>query len=150
MRLQLLERRLALLKHHGFPEESVEMVESLGTDGMSSEESDGEVGGSRTFKIKRVPWRGQGLTNWLHRIDGLPVRNVDNSVLMQRNNSRNRLISDLRSTRRKPVRSLPINWYKRGWLEGQDRRTKARLNIQEEEHILPTIDDFVPKPNGHA
>jgi hypothetical protein len=29
MRLQLLERRLALLKPHGFLEESVEMVESL-------------------------------------------------------------------------------------------------------------------------
>ncbi|PVF91945.1 hypothetical protein CPB86DRAFT_845663 [Serendipita vermifera] len=142
-RQQLLGRRVALLKHHKFPEDCIDVVqEDLGVDGMSSEESDGEVGTVRTFKIKRVPWRSQDLTVWLHRVDALPTKNARNAVLTRRWPPRKRIISDLDSSRSQTVHKLPVNFYRGDWLTDQDERSRARLDVDEIPFELPKIDDF--------
>jgi hypothetical protein len=109
---------------------------------MSSEESDGEIGTQRNFKIRNLPWRDPDLTRWLHRVDSLPTRNAQNSRLVQRWISRQRNVSDLESTRKKSLTGLPINFYKSEWLMGQDRRSRARLNVDTTAFNLPKIDEF--------
>ncbi|KIM24779.1 hypothetical protein M408DRAFT_317077 [Serendipita vermifera MAFF 305830] len=66
-REQLLGRRLALAKHHDLPDRSITLLENLDIDGMSSEESDGEIGTKRVFKIKSLPWRSG--TKRLYHVD---------------------------------------------------------------------------------
>jgi hypothetical protein len=141
---KLLGRRIALLRHHQFPERCIDMVEnSLGVDAMSSEDSDGEVGTQRNFRIKSMPWRDQDLTIWLRRVDALPTKNAQNFRLMQRWTPRKRIVSDLVSTRRKPVPELPLNFYRSEWLMEQDRRNRARLKVDPTPFVLPRIDDFI-------
>ncbi|CAG8734656.1 9151_t:CDS:2, partial [Acaulospora colombiana] len=50
-------RQTQLLEHHRFSEDVINMVRDLGPSGMSSEESEGEIGSQgRIFKIKRLQW----------------------------------------------------------------------------------------------
>jgi hypothetical protein len=141
---QLLGRRISLLKHHYFPEDAVEMVNALDIDGMSSEDSDGELGTERKFHIKKLPWRSEDLTAWLHRIDGMPTKNISNHILKSRRYLRTRFPSDLVTDRRGPVASLPQNLYRREWLEGQGLRALKRLGVREDIYLLPKIDEFAP------
>ncbi|PVF92389.1 hypothetical protein CPB86DRAFT_841679 [Serendipita vermifera] len=143
-RRQLLGRRLALLRHHRFPKDCLKMVEdSLGVDGMSSEDSDGEVGTNRSFIIKNIPWRNEDLTKWLQRVDALPLKNKANVPLARRWKPRNRVVSDMQSTRRRPATGLPLNFYKSDWLMGQDSRSRTRLGAVAS-FELPKIDEYAP------
>ncbi|KAG8767260.1 hypothetical protein FS842_004489 [Serendipita sp. 407] len=141
-RRQLLGRRLALMHHHKFPEDSIKMVEGLDIDGMSSEQSEGDVGSAREFRIKQLPWRSPDLTAFLHRIDKLPTKNGDNKILRQRSNERRRVTADLRSTRRLPISGLPVNLYRSEWLQGLSERDQKRLNVVDKAFKFPKIDDY--------
>lgn len=48
------------------------LVDALGVQGMSSDESDHETGqGQATYFIKKVPWRAALLHTWLRELDSL-------------------------------------------------------------------------------
>jgi hypothetical protein len=140
---QLLGRRLALLKHHHFPKACVKMVEELSADGMSSEESEGEAGMPRVFKIKKLDWRSEELSTWLHRVDDMPVKNKQNSVLHHRSMRRVRNFSD-KVSRRPPVCGLSVNLYKGEWLGRQDLRSRRRLGDVDRPLDLAPIDEYLP------
>jgi hypothetical protein len=143
---QILGRRLALLNHHNFPDYAIDMVEALDIDGMSSEESEGEVGVEpRSFTIKKLPWRSPDLTEWLHRVDGLPTRNAQNAVLTKRAFHRQRRRGDIISANREPVARLSVNLYHPNWMKQQDIRAKARIGALEDGFELPKIDEFTPR-----
>lgn len=140
---QLFGRRLALLRHHGFPDDSIGMLQELDIEGMSSEESDGETGERRVFKIKKLPWRSPDLTAFLHRIDDFPLKNTNNKVLRRRYVRRERLLKDIESDERPAVPGLNTNLYRSEWLQRQDKRGTSRLAVVDNVFELPKIDDFV-------
>jgi hypothetical protein len=142
---QLLGRRLALMRHHAFPQETIELVEQMDIDGMSSEESEGEVGIDRTYKIKCLPWRSHELGTWLQRVDAMPTKNMQNHVLYKRSNYRRRVSSDNESQRRGPVGCLPTNMYSADWIKNQAGRAVTRLGVIKEPMLLPKIDDLTPR-----
>jgi hypothetical protein len=122
---------------------TIQMIEHLEIDGMSSEDSEGEVGTHRTFKIKKLPWRSQELTTFLHRVDELPTKNAQNGILRRRTVHRFRLIKDIESVSRSPVERLCENLYNGEWLKGQDDRNRKRLGVVDSPFIIPRIDDYV-------
>jgi hypothetical protein len=134
---------MALLTHHGFPARSVELVKTLDIDGMSSEESEGEMGTPRTYRIKTLPWRSSAFTNWLHRVDDLPMKNKWNAII-RREDFRRRLPSDAVSDRRPPVERLPINLYSESWYKEKNTRFVKRL-MASPTYPLPKIDEYSPK-----
>jgi hypothetical protein len=121
------------------------MVETLDIDAMSSEESEGEVGMERRFRVKKLPWRNLELATWLHRIDALPTKNAANSVLTKRRTHRLREHSDIISRQRPALSGMPVNFYQAEWLQAQDSRTAKRLGAVEQPFILPAIDQFLPR-----
>jgi hypothetical protein len=135
---------MALLRHHEFPEGSIQLLEHLDIDGMSSEESVGEPGTRRTYKIKKLPWRDQEFTAWLQRIDGLPLKNAQQSILPRRSDYRTRMVSDLVSESRPPVSGLPSSLYKAEWLQNRNPKFLEKLKVQDVKFSLPQIDQYIP------
>lgn len=133
------------MRHHTFPQDTIEVVEQLDIDGMSSEESEGEVGVNRSYKIKRLPWRSHELGTWLKRVDAMPMKNMQNDVLSKRCNYRQRIPSDKESQRRGPVNRLPTNMYNAEWIRDQGDRAVMRLGVIKELMLLPKIDDLTPR-----
>lgn len=121
------------------------MVRELGIDGMSSEDSEGEIGTERVFQIKKLPWRDQEVTSWLRRLDGMPHKNNRNEVLKGILYRRKRVPSDLETIRRGPVNRLPQNLYRRDWLKAQSTRSLKRLGAKDVNLVLPKIDAFIPR-----
>jgi hypothetical protein len=140
---QIFGRRIALLEHHGFPEESIRLVQTLDIDGMSSEESDGEIGTRRTYRIKQLPWRSKIMTNWLHRIDELPTKNRQNAII-RRMDHRKRVHSDAVSETRTPICGLPINLYSSTWYKSRNERFIKKLSVKQAEFLLPKVDEYLP------
>ncbi|KAG8830692.1 hypothetical protein FRC17_004412 [Serendipita sp. 399] len=136
---QLLDRRLALAEHHGYPDGAIKLIKDLGLQGMSSEESEGEVGGSRTYEIKRLPWRADVLSEWLHHIDRLSAVNLHQCVLYRRSYARNRRLSLMSSESRLPVVGLPHNLYDPTWLKHLGNSGRLRLRPQPQEFPLPNV-----------
>jgi hypothetical protein len=96
----------------------LKLVETLGVDGMSSEESDDESGMEIRFHVKRLPWR-RDLTKELGLIDEVRMRQEG---IFGRQGSKpvKRIRENVRrvSTRR-AARSLPKALYNQEWLEAQ-------------------------------
>ncbi|PVF90950.1 hypothetical protein CPB86DRAFT_720344 [Serendipita vermifera] len=139
-RKQVHNRRVKLLQHHGFQPEAIQVVNDLGVDGMSSEESDGEIGStSRTFKIKRLRWRSRDITAFLHQVDELPTRNSENRNLFRLAPSRTRVIKDIDSLNRSAVGGLHKNIYDPDWLNQQDQRKKDELHPRESLFDIPRV-----------
>jgi hypothetical protein len=113
-------------------------------EGMSSEDSEGELGTRRSFRIKKLPWRSDELTLWLQRIDKLSLKNSHAEILARRVEHRRRLSSDKTSDKRSPPYGLPVNFYNPSWLGGRDSRFLKRLAINSTKLPLPKIDDYAP------
>lgn len=142
--MQLLRRRVALIRHHGFPDDAAKALQHLDMEGMSSEDSEGELGTRRTFRIKKLPWRSDELTLWLQRIDKLSLKNNHAEVLARRVEHRRRVASDKTSAKRSPPYGLPVNFYNPSWLESRDSRFLRRLGIHSTKLSLPKIDEYAP------
>jgi hypothetical protein len=120
----------------------LKVLSLLGTDGMSSEESDGEIGGSkRKYSIKLLPWRATAITEWLHRIDCLPHVQRDCLSCSPRPR-RCRVLSGLESRLRGPPSNIPISFYQKEWLNLQSPMVLKDLRITIEDFILPPIPAF--------
>lgn len=128
-----------MAQHHNLPKAAVDLIEALDVEGASSEESEGEIGDQRGFKIKTLPWRSPHLTTWLHRIDELPAKNNLGATLPRRMGHRRRQASDLVSQDRPPVPKLQANLYNADWLQKRPPRFAKQLCC-DGEFVLPALD----------
>ncbi|KAI0728538.1 hypothetical protein BC629DRAFT_1295167 [Irpex lacteus] len=108
----ILLRRVTAAQDDQDTVQHVGMLQQLGTDGMSSDESDVE-NGVRIFRIKKVPWRHPRLTFWLRAFDALHRKSRYGTVDPRLRGAppRERVDSGLISERLRVPSGLPENAY---------------------------------------
>jgi hypothetical protein len=114
----------------------------LDVDGMSSEESEGDVNGEdRRYHIKGLPWRSLDLSRWLRHIDQFPYELNPNN--RRRSTRRRRSESNKVSIGRVPPRGLPASFFCEAWLEQQSQGALHRLGLSVTEKMdLPKLPLF--------
>jgi hypothetical protein len=111
-----------------------DVIDRLGYDGMSSEDSDREQETSdiKTYRVRRVPWR-RDLTNIVELLER--ERRVDKSVFEPQGSQpvpRTRDPQAPASTRI-PVHGLPLAFYDRQWYDSLTREQREELEVSEED-----------------
>lgn len=133
-RLQMLSYMLSQPGIDSKTRESLEfwvnLVEQLGKDGMSSEDSDPQEDG-RSYRVKNMPWRRHEITNYMEYIDSR--RNMPGF----RSNSGNSPIKRRRDefykeSDREPCVGLPKVLYDADWLGGVDENNMIMLGVSDE------------------
>lgn len=117
------------------PSSAIDILSQLGMEGMSTDESEGDVKQRRTrrFLIKKLPWRDPRLTEWLHQIDGLsdaPSKTTGN----RSNKCTPRMPSALVSDSRPVPKMLPRSFYSLAWLSQHTRH-----EVVDQDVVLPMI-----------
>jgi hypothetical protein len=131
-------RRKDLVAHHCLGPLSTRVMDQLDVDGMSSDESEGDID-SRVYRINRLPWRSALLTQWLHGIDGLPPKNKNGATIPPPVMHRVRLESDMCSQGREPVYGLAQNLYSSDWIQSVDKETVQQLGMSNKRILLPVF-----------
>jgi hypothetical protein len=137
--VQLFNSRKRKLKSIQASEDALGLLEMLGAEGMSSEESEGELRlPGRRYLIKSLPWRAPDLTAWLHEIDSLPAayaRPYSSRTYQQRT----RVPSNLVSKKCRPPIGLPASFYRQEWLATRSEWVVAKLQIMRGQCVLPPL-----------
>jgi hypothetical protein len=108
-----------------------EAVDAVGADGMSGEETDGQISG-REKQLVRVPvqWINSELTELFHTMDTWKSAVNDESMVSSRGN---RPIARLAKSKEpavgNAVKGLPRNWYEDIWYKSQSDPKKLMLNV---------------------
>jgi hypothetical protein len=124
----------------GLPHIALHNIHTLGVDGMSSEDSEGEVGGqNRQFNVKSLPWRNVELTKWLHALDLMSSETLQNGKSVPgRKWHRDRCIGGMPSVRA-PPKGLPRDFYDTKWIASLN---PAQIDALQIEHVSHT--SFIP------
>ncbi|PVF91139.1 hypothetical protein CPB86DRAFT_854736 [Serendipita vermifera] len=141
--MQDVSSRKQLLLRHQFPTAATSILEELGVEGMSSEESEGEIGSkNRRYFVKVLPWRSEALTTWLHQIDRLPAprRGKGTRQYTRRTRILNRPLPV--SKNRTIPTGLPRAFYREEWIASASKSALARLEVSEENIPIPRIKQF--------
>jgi hypothetical protein len=103
------------------------MLENLGPDGMSSEESSTE-GVDTVYRVKPLPWR-RDITHYMDIIDNQRHRDAD--IFPPQGTKPTKRVRGTAnpSSTRAPVRELPQSFYDEGWLRGLNQHRREALNI---------------------
>ncbi|KAH7908028.1 hypothetical protein BJ138DRAFT_974978, partial [Hygrophoropsis aurantiaca] len=104
------------------------MVEQLGRDGMSSDESDhGSRGSEAVYVISSKEWRSNAVTDWLRTLDALHIRLRYNGTWQASQGAwpHCRTPSLRKISSKREVKALPRDFYSSNWLKS---RTKFRRN----------------------
>jgi len=119
----------------------LEMLEKLGVDGMSSDESDDESGPSARCYIHELPSRAAIVTPWLRLYDSLHIKTRQSGYPGAKRGAyaHIRIATHIKSKRDTFVAGLPKNAYDQAWLEKQ-----PALEV-----VYPSDEDypFVHDPN---
>jgi hypothetical protein len=107
------------------------MLELLGVEGMSSDESDYDADGLKQFKILVKPWRAAELTPWLRVFDAIHREQASNPVC-KGGTPRLRVIHTDQSQVFIPVRRLPINCYSQTWYKRLTTIAQEDLSAKKE------------------
>jgi hypothetical protein len=149
--IKLFHRRRNAAKAFEPLTKHLDILDALGEDGMSTDESEIEplaVGSRTSYKVTKPEWRHPDLHHWLSIFDGV------HEVIRARNYDRDKRgarahVRDLsRKVHRKTCapRHLPINAYDPNWI---DSREPLYVN-----HMLcPRMDqqyDFTHSPNVYT
>lgn len=123
------------------------MLERLGVDGMSSDESEAEDVDEDhhiQYHILAPLWRARHLSGWLRMFDSIHnILKRSGSVLASGGTfPHHRKVGQRRSTNYKFVPGLPINVYDRGWMV-DDARRRYDLRPSAEEYDFSHDDDLV-------
>jgi hypothetical protein len=105
------------------------MLEELGTEGMSSDESDRGDGDLVRYRIRSPEWRADAVTTWLRMID--TISRIFRKETGAGSNPRIRNSTNQKSDSKGFVPGLPINVYDRSWLESDSRRKYDMCPAQE-------------------
>ena len=142
--LQRYRRRLAVakktikMKKHGSPSDLkawkwiCSLVETLGKDGMSSDESDADVHGP-VFVAKGMPWR-RGCESFM---DILDEERITGGLFKKSGHRPERRVRrvDAKDSDRKVPKGLPAELYKTQWVESLDRRQRRLLYSPSGKHF---------------
>ena len=101
---------------------SAAMLERLGNDAMSTDESSCDEGGGKRYRIKAKNWRSPALRAWL--------KSLDIPKISRGKRKRYRIPSSTTSSRQ-PPRTLPRAAYDREWLGTLTSDAKNDLQIDD-------------------
>jgi hypothetical protein len=120
---QLFQRRREIAKQYGPLLRHLEVLDALGVDGMSSDESDMDpTTNQRKYTVVKPDWRHPDLHNWLGIFDHFHHYSHLNSW----SNDRRGAFAHIRVGSQKvhkeahPPPHLPVNAYDQQWLEGRE------------------------------
>ncbi|EPS98044.1 hypothetical protein FOMPIDRAFT_117841 [Fomitopsis schrenkii] len=106
-------RRVAMYVLGELESHALGLVDALGVQGMSSDESDHESGqGQATYFIKKVPWRSAPLHTWLRELDSLHLWvRYQMAHTASAGSWPHFRVDGTRESKRNPVLGLPQNCY---------------------------------------
>ena len=130
---QLYTRRLeCAMQHQSIQSQTSDIVQQLGIDGMSSNESehDGHCG-EATYYVLHKEWRSRNVTAWLHLLDSLHLQMRYRREWQATAGAWPHFrTASLKVSNRPPVARLPVNFYCTNWYTAQNAFTKERLQAQ--------------------
>jgi hypothetical protein len=111
------------------------VVDSLGVDGMSSDESEVDENRQRVFRVKRRPWRSKALDKFLRRIDD--DHNTTNAYGNNRAGCQPRIRKRpaYNESTGKAIRNLPVNFYDANWYRKLSDMDKRQLDAQKDVEV---------------
>ena len=120
---QLFQRRREVAKQYEPLQQHLEVLDALGVDGMSSDESDMDPAtNQRRYTVVRPDWRHPDMHSWLEIFDQFHHYNHLNSWSNDRRGAFPHLRGGSWKVHREahPPRCLPVNAYDERWLEGRE------------------------------
>lgn len=121
--MQLFQRRRGIAKMFDPLTKHLDVLDALGPDGMSSDESlvDSDTR-QPTYTIVKPDWRHPDLHNWLQVFDQLHHRNHINSWSVDKRGAFPHIRAGSQKVRKKlsAPKGLPINAYDPKWLEARE------------------------------
>ncbi|KAI6145056.1 hypothetical protein BKA82DRAFT_3969785, partial [Pisolithus tinctorius] len=136
---ELYSRRLQTAYEYGeIKDRAVAIVESLGQDGMSSDESDHEGHrGEATYYILEKDWRSKQVTAWLRMLDSLHLRLRYNGKWQTTAGAWPHFrTASLNDSKGPPVKGLPIDFYSRNWYGAQNAFMREQLQATNQSDTL--------------
>lgn len=104
------------------------MLQRLGADSMSSDESTDGEDGNKQSRVLVKDWRSMGLIRWLHQLDVDPA-----DVKGQGPKPRFRFYTEKVQRNTKPKKGLPRDAYSATWLELLSEFERMELAVDEKE-----------------
>ena len=117
------------------------IIETLGAEGMSSDESDMDQQGRATFMAKRMPWRAKEVTDMLVKVDKDYNRTNMFGNQKSGNPARHRERRKGRETARKAPGRKPSNFYDQDWYRALSAKQKMDLGNESDVELLDIEDD---------
>jgi hypothetical protein len=117
------------------------IIETLGAEGMSSDESDIDQQGRATFMAKRMPWRAKEVTEMLVKVDKDYNRTNMFGNQKSGNPARHRERRKGRETARKAPGRKPSNFYDQDWYRALSAKQKMDLGNESDVELLDIEDD---------
>ncbi|KAL4061726.1 hypothetical protein J3A83DRAFT_4101178 [Scleroderma citrinum] len=143
--LSLYKRRLdTACQYDDIRKQAVHVVQSLGLDGMSSDESDHEGHqGEATYHILDKPWRSRRITAWLRMLDSLHLcLRYTGKWQATAGAWPHYRTTSLNESTRSPVKTLPADFYSRDWYQAQNDFAKRQLKAAKSQVSLEIPSDY--------
>lgn len=118
------------------------VIERLGAEGMSSDESDTDSNGMTTFTVKRMVWRAKWLTDMLLMVDKDYKRTNMFGNQKSGNPARRRERRHGRASVRGPPAKKPRNFYDETWYGNLDAGEKRDLDVESDDELLDIEEDY--------
>ncbi|KDR77507.1 hypothetical protein GALMADRAFT_138609 [Galerina marginata CBS 339.88] len=132
---KLFDRRRGTVENHPLLRRHLAIMGELGMEGMSSDESESEGTDVSSCNVRMPPWRSESLSDWLHVIDTVYIRE------RKKSGDRRGCLPHLRvykehstSSKKKFVKGLPKNAYDPEWLQNA-------VNVGEKAEEYPFVHD---------
>ena len=141
--VQLFQRRRETAKLYSPLRKHIDVLDALGVDGMSSDESSFDPHTSQpTYTIVKPSWRHPDLHHWLKVFDQLHHRNHVNSWSLDKRGAFTHIRAGsqkIRQTVHAPS-YLPVNAYDPRWLESKESLYVRHVLCPEEgSYVLTTL-----------
>ena len=120
------------MQHQGIRNRAVDIVQQLGVDGMSSDESDHDGHcGEATYYTLHKEWRSRHVTAWLRLLDSLHLRMRYRREWQATAGAWPHFRTpSLKVSDWSPVSRLPVNFYCTNWYAAQNAFTRETLQAQ--------------------
>ncbi|KAI0715187.1 hypothetical protein C8Q76DRAFT_619567 [Earliella scabrosa] len=140
----LFQRRLKAASTEPDLKRHVYILQRLGPEGMSSDESAME-NGVKQFRILKKDWRSPHLTAWLRVFDGINREQRFNPLTESTRGAdpRHRFESGKASTSSRAVSCLPINAYNPTWYEERTPYARQRLQARKKAYDFTHTPEIV-------